>query len=250
MSGIGSGYDLSPSTFSPDGRVFQTEYAQKAVDNAGTMVGLRCRDGVVLGLEKLVTSKLMVAGSNKRIYHVDKHAGAAVAGLLPDGRQIVNNAVSEAMQYKEVYGSPIPGHMLCERVASYTHLFNLYWSMRPYGAAVFLAVYDRNGPALYMVEPSGVSHRYFGAAVGKGRQAAKTEIEKLKLAEMSCREALLEVAKILYRVHEGDTKPFELEMSWVCDESGRRHERVPEDLFAEVERQAKAALEESDMDED
>ncbi|GMH34431.1 hypothetical protein BSKO_02265 [Bryopsis sp. KO-2023] len=250
MSGIGSGYDLSPGTYSPDGRVFQTEYAQKAVDNAGTMIGVKCRDGVVLGLEKLVPSKLLVPGSNKRIYHVDKHIGAAVVGLAPDGRQIVNDSVGEASNYKSVFGGPIPGAILADRVANYMHLFNLYWSTRPFGAAVLYAVYDSDGPALYLVEPSGISQRYFGTAVGKGRQAAKTEIEKLKMGELSCREALVEVAKILHKVHDEDGKPFELELSWICEETDKEHRRISPELVAEVERQAKAALEESDMDED
>lgn len=201
MSGIGSGYDLSPGTYSPDGRVFQTEYAQKAVDNGGTMIGVKCRDGVVLGLEKLVPSKLLVEGSNKRIYHIDKHVGAAVVGLGPDGRQMVNAAVGEASNYRSSLGGSIPGNVLADRLASYMHLFNLYWSTRPFGAAILFAVYDFDGPALYLVEPNGVSQRYFGTAVGKGRQAAKTEVEKLKLGEMTCREALLEVAKILHKVN-------------------------------------------------
>lgn len=200
MSGIGSGYDLSPGTYSPDGRVFQTEYAQKAVDNGSTMIGVKCRDGVVLGLEKLVPSKLLVEGSNKRIYHVDKHIGAAIVGLAPDGRQMINAAAQEAKNYRNTIGQSIPGAILADRLASYVHLFNLYWSVRPFGAAVLFAVYDLDGPALYLVEPNGVSQRYFGTAVGKGRQAAKTEVEKLKLGEMSCQEALLEVSKILHRV--------------------------------------------------
>lgn len=200
MSGIGSGYDLSPSTFSPDGRIFQTEYAQKAVDSGGTVIGLKCKDGVVLGLEKPVQSKLLVKGSGKRLFHVDKHIGAAVAGLLPDGRQIINQAVDEASNFKRVYGKAIPGHVLTERIASYVHLFNLYWYARPYGASVLFGCFDDNGPGLYLIETSGVAHKYFGAVAGKGRQAAKTQIEKLQMSELSCRDGLLELAKILYKV--------------------------------------------------
>lgn len=200
MSGIGSGYDLSPSTFSPDGRIFQTEYAQKAVDGSGTVIGLRCKDGVVLGLEKPVPSKLLVRGSLKRTFHIDKHVGAAVAGFLPDGRQIVNQAIAEASNYKDVYGNPIPGAVLSDRIGSYMHLFNLYWYTRPLGASILLATFGSQGPELYVVETSGIAHRYYGTAVGKGRQAAKTEIEKLNLNELSCRQGLFEVAKILYKV--------------------------------------------------
>ncbi|KAF8062974.1 PAG1 [Scenedesmus sp. PABB004] len=248
MSGIGTGYDLSTTTYSPDGKVFQTDYAQKAVDNSSTAMGIRCKDGVVLAVEKLVVSKLLVEGSNRRIFNVDHHAGMAVAGLQPDGRQVVNRAQDEATQYKSFYGEPIPGSVLCERLASYKHVFNLYWYTRPYGVASLLAVYDKAGPQLYLVEPSGVAHRYFGTAVGQGRQSVKTEIERLKFADLTCRQAVVECAKVLHKVHEEDSKPFELEMSWICEESGRKHARVPADVVAEAEAAAKAAAESSDME--
>jgi 20S proteasome subunit alpha 7 len=89
--------------------------------------------------------------------------------------------------------------------------------------------------------------RYHGAAVGKGRQGAKNEIEKLKLSELTCREAVVEVAKILHRVHD-EEKGFEMELAWVCEESGREFGRVPDALAAEAEAAAKAALEAEDMD--
>ncbi|KAH9675078.1 proteasome subunit alpha type [Citrus sinensis] len=221
MSSIGTGYDLSVTTFSPDGRVFQIEYAAKAVDNSGTVIGIKCKDGIVM----------------------------AVAGLAADGRQIVTRAKSEATNYESVYGEPIPVKELAQRVASYVHLCTLYWWLRPFGCGVILGGYDRDGPQLYMIEPSGISYRYFGAAIGKGRQAAKTEIEKLKLSEMTCRQGVIEVAKIIYGVHdEAKDKAFELEMSWVCDESNRQHQKVPDELLEEAKAAARAALEEMDAD--
>jgi len=84
MSSIGTGYDLSASQFSPDGRVFQVEYAQKAIENSGTAVGLRGKDGVVFAMEKLVTSKLYEPGANRRLFGIDRHVGMAVGGLLAD----------------------------------------------------------------------------------------------------------------------------------------------------------------------
>ncbi|GJN26837.1 hypothetical protein PR202_gb14797 [Eleusine coracana subsp. coracana] len=220
MSSIGTGYDLSVTTFSPDGRVFQVEYATKAVDNSGTVVGIKCKDGIVLGVEKLVTSKMMLEGSNRRIHSVHRHSGLAVAGLAADGRQIVSRAKSEAANYE-----------------------------KPFGCGVILGGYDRDGPQLYMIEPSGVFHKYFGAALGKGRQAAKTEIEKLKLSELTCREGIVEVAKIIYGVHdEAKDKAFELELSWICDESNCQHQKVPNDLLEQAKAAAQAALEEMDAD--
>ncbi|KAJ7541643.1 hypothetical protein O6H91_10G068300 [Diphasiastrum complanatum] len=196
MSSIGTGYDLSVTTFSPDGRVFQVEYAAKAVDNSGTVVGIKCKDGVVFGVEKLIVSKMLLEGSNRRIHAVQRHAAMAMAGVAADGRQIVSRARAEANNYENFYGDEIPIKELCDRVASYVHLSTLYWWLRPFGSAAILGGYDRDGPQLYMIEPSGVAYRYFGAAVGKGRQAAKTEIEKLKLSELTCREGVKEVAKM------------------------------------------------------
>lgn len=248
MSGIGSGYDASVSTFSPDGRIFQVEYAQKAVDNSGTAVGLKCTDGVVLGVEKPILSKMLVEGSNRRTYAVDRHAGLAVAGVAADGRQAVNKCVAEAREYKRFYGEQIPGHVLADRIAAFVHLFTLYWYVRPMGAAALLAVKDKSGPQLYLIDPAGTGLRYFGAAVGRGRQAAKTEIERLDLQQMTCRQGVAAVAKILHSVHD-DEKPFELELSWVCEDSQNEFKQVPAELVAEANAAAKAALADSDMEE-
>lgn len=97
------------------------------------------------------------------------------------------------------------------------------------------------------MEPSGQWHSYYGTAVGKGRQAAKTEIERLQLGGLTCREGLLELCKILHRVHD-DEKPYELELAWVCEESGRQFQVVPADVATEAIRAAKAAIEEADME--
>ncbi len=75
QTSIGTGYDLTNSVFSPDGRNFQVEYAMKAVENGGTSIGIRCKDGVVLAVEKIISSKLLKPGANKRIATVDRHIG-------------------------------------------------------------------------------------------------------------------------------------------------------------------------------
>ncbi|KAG0539839.1 hypothetical protein BDA96_03G356600 [Sorghum bicolor] len=151
----------------------------------------------------------------------------AIAGLAVDGRQIVSRAKSEAASYEKVYGEPIPVKELADRVASYVHLCTLYWWLRPFGCGVILGGYDRDGPQLYMIEPSGVSYKYFGAALGKGRQAAKT----------------------IYGVHdEAKDKAFELELSWICDESKRQHQKVPNELLEHAKAAAQAAFEEMHAD--
>jgi 20S proteasome subunit alpha 7 len=243
MTAIGTGYDLSCQTYSPDGRVFQVEYAGKAVENSGTAIGLRVKDGVVLGVEKLIISKMLVEGSNRRIFHVDKHIGLAAAGMSADSRQLVNRARSDARGYKDFYGDAIPARILNDRVSLFVQSYTLYGHMRPFGSSVLLASIDKTGPQLYMIEPSGLSYGYLGVAIGKGRLAAKTEIEKLKLSQMTCREAVDAIAKIILAVHDDvKDKECELELSWICEASGNVHQHVPKELRDRAERLARAAL--------
>ena len=251
MSSIGTGYDLSAGQFSPDGRVFQVEYAQKAVENSSTAVGIKCRDGVVLAVEKLITSKLHEDYSNQRIFNVDKHIGLAVAGLLTDAREIVEIARNEASNYRLQYGSSIPPKFLTERVAMYMHAYTLYSSIRPFGASVLIASYFENKPELYMIDPSGVPLGYNGCAIGKAKQGAKTEIEKLKLNEIDSKEACKEAAKTIYIVHdEVKDKAFQLQLTWVGADSNGLHCAVPDPIKATAEAYAKQSLEESDSEED
>jgi 20S proteasome subunit alpha 7 len=253
MSSSGSGYDLSPTTFSPDGRLFQVEYANKAVENAGTALGIRCVDGVVMGVEKVLMSKLLKPGSNKQIATLGEHQGMTFSGWAPDARQLIEHGRSEVSNYEDTYGICIPPELLAERMAQYVHYFTIHGALRPFGVGAMVCGYDAETKvhALHMIEPNGVQYRYFGAALGKGRMGAKTEIEKLDLKNITCREALKHIAKIIHTLHdEGKDKPFELEMSWLCEESGWSHVQVPGALKTEVEEAAKKEIEDAEMDDD
>ncbi|XP_065919126.1 proteasome subunit alpha type-3-like [Dysidea avara] len=252
MSSIGTGYDLSASQFSPDGRVFQVEYAMKALDNSGTAVGIRCKDGVVFAVEKLVQSKLYEPGANRRYFTIDRHIGMVVAGLIADARQIVERAREEAADYRSYYTSPIPVKQLTNRVSSFVHVYTLYSAVRPFGCSAMLGSHDQtDGPQLYMVDPSGLSWGYKGVAIGKAKQAAKTELEKLKVDELTCQEAIKEAAKIIYVIHdEVKDKEFELELSWVGAVTDGKHKVVPQDVFQEAEQYAKDAIAESDSEDE
>ena len=153
------------------------------------------------------------------------------------------------------YGSKIPPTVLGDRLAAYVHYFTLHGSLRPFGAAALIASYDPETQehALSMVEPSGVSYQYFGCAAGKGRQPARTELEKLNLNKpdqaevIDVREGVKQLARIIYLLHEeGKDKPFELEMSWLCEESGWEHKGVPRDFIKEAVDWAKKDIEEAE----
>uniref|UniRef100_A0A182NS94 Proteasome subunit alpha type n=1 Tax=Anopheles dirus TaxID=7168 RepID=A0A182NS94_9DIPT len=250
MSSIGTGYDLSASQFSPDGRVFQIEYAAKAVENSGTVIGLRGKDGVVLAVEKLITSKLYEPDCGTRIFTIDTSIGMAISGMITDGRAVVDIARQEAASYRQQNNRAIPLKQLNDRLSSYFHAYTLYSAVRPFGVSVILASWsEEKGPEMYMIDPSGVSCGYFGCAVGKAKQTAKTEIEKLKLSEMSVKDLVLTAGKIIYQVHdELKDKDFKLELSWVCQDSKGVHKTVPTEVYAAANRAGQEAVDEDDSD--
>lgn len=99
---------------------------------------------------------MLEPGTNTRTHPVARHAGVALSGVAADGRQVALRAQGEALGYKNTYGSPVPGKILCDRVASYVHAFNLYWYVRPFGCVTLLATFDdEEGPALYAIDPAG-----------------------------------------------------------------------------------------------
>ncbi|PHH74412.1 hypothetical protein CDD82_4947 [Ophiocordyceps australis] len=283
MTSIGTGYDLLNSIFSPDGRNFQVEYAVKAVENGGTSIGIRCKDGVVLAVEKVITSKLLKPGANKRIGTVDSHVGVTFSGMVPDGRHFIERARDEAHDWRRNFKMPIPVSDLASRMGSYLQAYTMYGSVRPFGITGIIGGVDTSeetvvdgeigagpscgaggkvpglthgGPYLYMLEPSGLYWGYYGAATGKGRQAAKAELEKLDLpaGNMTIHEAVKHAARIIYIASKDNKgKDFELEMTWVSLVNGPtkgRHVEVPKDLLDEAQRLAKAEDDDDDDDDD
>lgn len=182
-----------------------------------TAIGIKCVDGVVLGVEKSLVSKMMVAGTHRRIFHLDQHIGMAVSGVMADARNVMNRGRAEARQYRSIYGDPISCDVMASRLAGYMHLHTVYWWLRPFGTSILIGSYDEDGPQLYDVDPSGLSYvrraplrcripsphyrspctqRHFASAVGKGKTAAKSQLEKLNLPTITCREAVAELAKM------------------------------------------------------
>lgn len=221
----------------------------KAVENGGTSIGIKCKDGVVLAVEKIINSKLLVPGKNKRIQTIDRHIGVAYSGLLPDGRHFVNRGRDEAQSFRSTYKTAVSVPHLMDRLGLYVQNYTCYNSVRPFGIVSIVGGIDDNGPHLYMIEPSGAYWGYTGAATGKGRQTAKSELEKLEFEELTVREAVKQAARIIHQAHEDNKdKDYELEVLWISlEETGGKHEFVPEELLQEA---IKYAQEDDDEDDD
>ena len=135
-----------------------------------TTCGVVCKDGIILGTEKIVINKMMVSGTDKRTYSISREVGCVVNGITPDGRALMYRGREEAKQYLDNFGIKIPGQIMAERLGNVTQMNTVYSSQRPYGSSMIMCSHDiMKGATLWMIEPNGNCFQYFGCASGRGR---------------------------------------------------------------------------------
>jgi proteasome alpha subunit len=208
-------YDRAITVFSPDGRLFQVEYAREAVKRGTTAVGVRAKSGVVLLVDKRVASKLVVAGSIEKIFAIDNHVGCATSGLVADARALVDRARVEAQTNRITYDEAIPVDVLAKRICDYKQYYTQYGGGRPFGTALLLAGVDATGPHLYETDPSGALTEYRASSVGSGRQAAMELLEKEFKEGLAIDAAVQLGLKALHAGTEGKFNPEAVEIAAV-----------------------------------
>ena len=247
---MSAGYDTSCTTLSQEGRIYQIEYANKAVENSSTVLGIIFNDGVVLISEKIKQSKAIVSGSNPSIYSVAPHIGTAICGLLPDGRNIVSRAKLEASSYLKTYGIPISGQILAERLSIYVHAHTCHWGARPFGCCVFISSYDTDKKYhLYMLENNGNFFEYYACANGKGRQIVKATIEKdnFEIRNNVIQDGLKKVLKIIIKSYEGE-KNTEYDVGIISTGSSNKHTTIEHNIISSEVEKLKEELKKEKMD--
>lgn len=169
-------YDLSTTTFSPEGRLHQVEYAIEAINNAGTCVGILASDGIVMACEKRVTSGLLApAKTSEKTYKLCQHSACTVAGLTADANILIDQARLRAGRYEYQYQENIPIEQLVEHVCNYKQAYTQYGGLRPFGVAFLFAGYDpHHGFQLYQSDPSGNYSGWKATVIGANNQAGKS----------------------------------------------------------------------------
>jgi len=172
-----AGYDRAITVFSPDGRLFQVNYAREAVKKGATAVGVKWKDGVVLAVEKRITSKLIEPGSYEKIFQIDDHIAVAPSGIIADARVLIDRARLEAQVYRLTYGEPVPLTVLVKKICDLKQAHTQYGGVRPFGAALLMAgVNDK--PELYETDPSGAYFEWKAVAIGSGRNTIMAIFEE------------------------------------------------------------------------
>jgi len=169
-------YDSSTTTFSPEGRLHQVEYAIEAINNAGTCVGILASDGIVMASEKKITSGLLAPSkTSEKTYKLSQHSACNVAGLTADANILIDQARLRAGRYEYQYCEPIPMEQLVEHVCNYKQAYTQYGGLRPFGVAFLFAGYDEHyGFQLYQSDPSGNYSGWKATVIGSNNQAGKS----------------------------------------------------------------------------
>jgi len=171
-------YDRAITVFSPDGRIFQVEYAREAVKRGTTAVGIVYDDGVLLAVDKNIEYPLLVPESIEKIYQVDEHIGAASSGLIADARRMIEEMRLESQRNRIVYDEQISVSELTRRISDTSQIYTQYGGIRPFGCALLIAGVNSMGKQLFETDPSGAYAEYKATAIGSGKKEVEKFFEK------------------------------------------------------------------------
>ncbi|KAI0990040.1 hypothetical protein GJ496_007370 [Pomphorhynchus laevis] len=169
-------YDNDVSTWSPQGRLYQIEYAMEAVKQGSVTIALKSKQHVVLCALKRAPSKL--SAHQKKIGVIDEHVGFSMAGLASDARVLLKFLRLECISHRYEFGKPIPCKHLMERLIDHCQPRTMLYGQRPYGVGLLIGCYDDNGPHLYQFCPSSTYYDCRAMALGARSQSARTYFEK------------------------------------------------------------------------
>lgn len=202
MFAVPGAYDRAITVFSPDGRLFQVEYASETVKRGATVLGIACPEGVVLAAEERATSKLQDPTFMWKIFQIDEHVGAAVAGLSCDAHILVDQARVYAQSNRLLYDEPIDVEILTRRIGEIKQLYTQHAGVRPFGISMLFGGVDRKGSRLFWTDPSGAFLAYKAWAIGAGGDAANEILEADYKDTMTLDDALLLALKCMSKVLE------------------------------------------------
>ena len=204
------GYDMTPTMYSPDGRIYQVEYAIETVKRGAIAIGLQSKDGAIIAVEEK-TRDLQVEDITQKIFQVDDHIGIAAAGYIPDARILVDNARFFSQSNKLTYDESVDIETVAKHLADQAHQFTQYSGVRPFGVALIIAGVDKKGARIFVTDPSGTYVPYAAVAIGGDSAEVTDFLEKNYKKEMSMDDAMsLAISAINLKSDENDVKDIRM----------------------------------------
>ncbi|MBS7659901.1 archaeal proteasome endopeptidase complex subunit alpha [Candidatus Bathyarchaeota archaeon] len=224
-------YDRAITVFSPDGRLFQVEYAMELVNRGATILGIKCPEGVVLGAEETI-EPLEEAESSWKIFKIDDHVGVAIVGLSSDARVLIDQARIYAQSNRLTYDEPIDVEVLTKRICDIQQLYTQHAGVRPFGVSLIFGGVDKTGNRVFMTHPSGTYKGHKAATVGAGREVVMKILKEEYRDNLTLDEAIQLGVKCLVKALEARQLQPRIKIA-VIPSATRKMEMLPDQKVAE-----------------
>ncbi|MBA4718430.1 MAG: archaeal proteasome endopeptidase complex subunit alpha [Nitrosopumilus sp.] len=231
------GYDRAITVFSPDGRLYQVEYAIETVRRGTIAVGVKCKDGIVIAVEEKLR-KLQISETAQKIFQIDDHVGVAAAGYIPDARSQVDNARFFSQSNKMIYDEPVEVEAIAKHLADQCQQYTQYAGVRPYGVALILGGVVNKTPQLYLTDPSGTYISYDAIAIGASSDQVTDFLEKTYKNDLSLEDAATLATAGIYLSSEDKDGMDHIRMAQIKTETGE-YEIISKEQIANYAKTAK-----------
>lgn len=202
------GYDRAATMFSPDGHLLQVEYAEKTVRLGSSSIGMVCTDGVFILADKRITDKLIVKESATKIYEIDNHIIASVAGIVSDARVLIDKAQLLSQQNRITYDSPIETELIIKEISHLKQQFTQYGGARPFGASLMVAGVNKGEGNLYVSDVTGNYFQYYANAIGENDEKIRDKLREKYKKDLTIKKGI-KIALDLFKEMKSDK--FEIE---------------------------------------
>ncbi|MBS7616666.1 archaeal proteasome endopeptidase complex subunit alpha [Candidatus Bathyarchaeota archaeon] len=211
-------YDRAITVFSPDGRLFQVEYAMELVNRGATIIGIKCPEGVVLGAEETV-ELLEESESSWKIFKIDDHIGAAIVGLSSDARVLIDQARLYAQSNRLTYDEPIDVEVVTKRICDIQQLYTQHAGVRPFGVSLVFGGVDKTGNRIFITHPSGTYKGHKATAVGAGRDTVMAILKEEYREDMKLEDTIKLAVKCLVKALEARQLPPRIKIAVIPSET-------------------------------
>jgi proteasome alpha subunit len=215
------GYDRTSTMFSPDGHLLQVEYAEKTVRLGSSSVGMVCSDGVFIISDKRIKDKLIVPESANKIYEIDSHIFASVAGIMSDARILIDRVQVLAQQNRITYDSPIEPELVIKEIANTQQQFTQYGGGRPFGVSIMVAGINDNKAELFVSDITGNYFSYFANALGEDDETIREKLREDYKKELDIKKGVKLALEILEKVKGEKFKLENIELAYIKKSDGK-----------------------------
>ena len=223
-------YDRGITIFSPDGRLYQVEYAREAVKRGTPSIGVRTAEGVVLVVDKRIRSPLVESTSIEKVHKADDHIGIASAGHVADARQLIDFARRSSQVNRLRYGEPIGVETLTKEVTDHIQQYTQIGGARPFGVSLIIGGIENGRPRLYETDPSGTPYEWKALAVGENRGPIKDYLEEHYDEDLSLDGGLELALRALGSVNDEELSPFKIGAATIDRETATFHQLTEDEV--------------------